>query len=159
MRRGSKAVLCAAVLAAGSAWADGAVFMSAGGNLDFSRSSPLRGPLSVELVPSFGGDILRFDLGLYMRLVTNPSGQSDDDLSLRPGLRLGSTNFPFYLRAAVPLVLAREGLDYRLMLGAGLHLPVGEHASLLFEVDTLPAKQIAIRHDQLEGRAGFAFGF
>lgn len=158
MTRWSTAVFCAAVLAAGSAWADGAVFMTAGGNLDFSRSSPLRGPVSVELVPSFG-DVLRFDLGLYMRLVTNPSGQSDDDLSLRPGLRLGSANFPFYLRAAVPLVLASQGLDYRLMLGAGLHLPVGEHASLVVEVDTLPAKQFVIRHDQLEGRAGFAFGF
>lgn len=158
MRRGSTAVFCAAMLAAGSAFADGAVFMTAGGNLDFSRSTPLRGPVSVELVPSFG-DVLRFDLGLYMRLVTNPSGQSDDDLSLRPGLRLGSANFPFYLRAAVPLVLATQGLDYRLMLGAGLHLPVGEHASLVVEVDTLPAKQFIIRHDCLEGRAGFAFGF
>jgi hypothetical protein len=158
MRRWVTVAFCAAALAASNAWADGAVFMTAGGNLDFSKSSPLRGPVSVELVPSFG-EVLRFDLGLYMRLVTNPSGQSDDDLSLRPGLRLGSPSFPFYLRAAMPLVLARQGLDYRLMLGAGLHLPVGEHASLLIEVDTWPAKEIVIRHDQLEGRAGLAFGF
>jgi hypothetical protein len=152
------AVFCVAVLAASGARADGAVFMTAGGNVDFSSSSPVRGPVSLEIVPSFG-NVLRFDLGLYMRLAVQGPADSEDNLSLRPGLRLGASEFPFYVRAAVPLVFGEYGLDYRLVVGAGLHLPLGEKASLLLEVDTLPSKVIEIRHDRLEGRAGFSFGF
>jgi len=153
----TKAVFCAAALTAGAARADGAVFLSAGGNLNLTQASPMRGPVSLETVLSFG-EILRFDLGLFMKLATLAASDSRDVLALRPGLRLGASSFPFYLRAAVPLLLS-DRFDYRLMIGAGLHLPLGDQVSLFVEVDTQPSKVIEIRRDRLEGRAGFAFGF
>lgn len=98
-----------------------------------------RGPLSLELVPSFGGPWLKLDLGLLVTLES--IGVADThagyrSFTFRPGLRLTPPAIPLYVRAAFPLTFQKDYFDWGLMLGAGVDIRIADAVGLVLEVDT-----------------------
>jgi hypothetical protein len=130
----------------------------------FIDSDAFRGPVSLELVPSFGWPLLKLDLGLYTTFESVQIGSSSVghwNFTFRPGARLTPTLIPLYIRFAIPLILLKDDTDFGLMFGAGLDFQLGGIIGLVFEVDTTLSKNLEWGGNgvPLEFRAGLSFHY
>ncbi|GMV43774.1 MAG: hypothetical protein AMXMBFR64_54900 [Myxococcales bacterium] len=106
--------------------------LTVGESLYVVEREPLRGPFSLELVPSLGWDWIKLDLGIYATLEELESGGRD--LMFRPGVRV-TPPVPVYGRAAFNLT-ATNGFDWGFLLGVGLDIPLIPPLGLIAELDT-----------------------
>jgi len=130
----------------------------------FINSDAYRGPVSLELVPSFGWPLLKIDLGLsttFESVHIEGSNAGHWNFTFRPGARLTPTTLPIYFLFAVPLVFQDGDTDFGLMFGAGLDFHLSGIVGLVLEVDTTLSKNLEWGGDgvPLEFRAGLSFHF
>ena len=109
------------------------ISLSIGEGVYFVKGDALRGPISLELVPSFGWKWFKFDLGLYATLEELRS--ADRDFIFRPGARLTPPVIPLYLRAAFPLTVT-HGFDWGFMAGLGVDFFILRPLGIFLEADT-----------------------
>lgn len=98
-----------------------------------------RGPVSFELVPSFGWEYFRIDLGLGTTLESIEIGGThvgEWAFLFRPGARLTAPILPMYLRFAVPLYLQQHNTDWGFLFGLGVDIPLIGIVGLVLEADT-----------------------
>jgi hypothetical protein len=135
-----------------------------GEGMYFIDGSVYRGPVSIELVPSFGWRWFKVDLGLANKLESIEiagTNVGEWSFSFRPGARLAPPMFPLYLRVAFPLTFQTDDFDFGVMLGVGADIPLFGILGLVLEVDTTMSKNLAWGGDgvPLEFRAGLSFAF
>lgn len=123
-----------------------------------------RGPVSLEVVPSFGWTWIKLDLGLStalesLRIADTSVGYWN--FTFRPGGRLTPPMIPAYFRVAFPLQLQLHDFDWGVMLGVGLDIPIIAILGLVFEFDTTLSKNLEWggRGLPLEFRAGVSLHF
>jgi hypothetical protein len=112
--------------------------LSVGEGVYFIDGDTYRGPVSLELVPTLGWELIQFDLGLYATLESLKS--ADRNFIFRPGIRLTPPVIPLYLRVALP-IQATHGSDWGLMFGLGVDLPVIPPFGIIVEADTFLTKE------------------
>jgi hypothetical protein len=123
-----------------------------------------RGPVSLEVVPSYGWGWFKVDLGLYMTLesIRIAGGNVGNwNFTFRPGGRVTSPWFPLYFRFAFPLQLQLHHFDFGIMFGLGLDIHIVGNLGFVFEVDTTLSKYLEWGGDgvPLEFRGGVSFHF
>lgn len=110
-----------------------------GEGMVFHDGDVFRGPVNLELVPSFGWKWFKFDLGLLVTLESLEIDGSDIghwNFTFRPGGRLTPPMIPLYFRVAFPLVLQRDNFDFGVMFGVGVDIKVFKILGIIIEVDT-----------------------
>ncbi len=135
-----------------------------GEGMYFIDSDVYRGPVSIEVVPSFGWSWLKLDLGLSTTLESIRIAGTDVgnwNFTFRPGGRLTPPMLPLYLRAAFPLQIQRHNFDYGIMFGVGTDIPLFGALGLVLEVDTTLSKDLEWggKGVPLEFRGGVSFRF
>lgn len=135
-----------------------------GEGMYFIDDDVFRGPVSLEVVPSFGWPWFKFDLGLSTTLESIRIGGTNLgywNFTFRPGGRLTPPMLPLYLRMAVPLQIQRHDFDYGLMFGVGADFPIWGILGIVIEVDTTLSKNMEWGGDgvPLEFRAGVSLHF
>ncbi len=123
-----------------------------------------RGPVSLEVVPSFGWDWFKFDLGLYTTLESIKiagTNVGNWNFTFRPGGRVTPPMLPLYGRIAFPLQLQKHNFDYGVMLGIGADFPVTGILGIVVEVDTTLSDKLRWGGDgvPLEFRVGISLRF
>lgn len=134
------------------------LYVSAGQGLylrGWDTADALRGPVSVEVVPSIGWDLIKLDLGVW--IPTEQLKDRDQTVVLRPGVRL--TPGPIFIRAAAPIHLGTERVDSGVLLGLGARLKLGRTLGVFIEADGFPSSRDDFDSMPLEGRAGVLFAF
>ncbi len=106
---------------------------SIGEGVYFIDGDTYRGPVSLELVPSLGWEMVKIDLGLYATLESLKS--ADRNFIFRPGARLTPPGTFLFLRGAVPLQVT-HGFDWGFMFGLGVDVPIIPPFGIIAEVDT-----------------------
>ncbi len=138
-------VVVAMLLAAGAAKADGgnesnfSLALTIGERVYFLDGDSFRGPVSLEIVPSFGWTWFKIDLGLYMTLESiRIEGWNVGywNFTFRPGGRLTPPMLPVYFRFALPIQIQQHDLDVGLMLGVGVDFRVVGILGIVLEVNT-----------------------
>lgn len=145
----------------GYAWG---VAFTIGEGMYFIDSDVYRGPVSLEVVPSFGWSWFKFDLGLSTTLESVRIAGTNVgywNFTFRPGGRLTPPMLPMYLRVAFPLQIQRHDFDYGLMFGVGADIPVVWILGIVLEVDTTLSKDLEWGGSgvPLEFRAGVSLHF
>jgi hypothetical protein len=140
------------------------VAFTIGEGMYFIDDDVYRGPVSLEVVPSFGWAWFKFDLGLSTTLESIRIGGTNLgywNFTFRPGGRLTPPMLPLYLRMAIPLQIQRHDFDYGLMFGVGADFPIVGILGIVIEVDTTLSDQLAWGGDgvPLEFRAGVSLHF
>jgi hypothetical protein len=135
-----------------------------GEGMYFVHKDVYRGPVSLEVVPSFGWSWFKFDLGLSTTLESVEIAGSDVghwNFTFRPGARLTPPSIPLYVRFAVPLQIERHDFDWGVMFGLGADLHIVSILGIVLEVDTTLSKHLSWGGDgvPLEFRAGLSFHF
>lgn len=169
------AVLCAAGLAAagepsGATQATSrrssgfGVALTIGEGIYFYGGGAYRGPVSLEVLPSFGGAWIRVDLGLATTLESvriEGTHVGDWNFTFRPGARLTSPSMPLYLRVAFPLVFRASDFDWGVLFGLGADFRASRLVGIMLEVDTTLTRylQWGTAGLPLEFRAGVSFHF
>jgi hypothetical protein len=145
------AAAAVAALPAPARAVDGSLSLSVGESVVFHKGDTLRGPFSLELVPSVGWDWFKFDLGLYLTLEDIES--SDRNFVIRPGFRITPPMLPLYFRFAVPLQTTNQ-FDAGFLIGIGAEWPAGYPVALFGEVDTFGTWRGRVRGDNDERGGG-----
>ena len=104
-----------------------------------------RAPVSLEAVPSFGWTWFKFDLGTYItfeHLKYKHSRAGHWTLQFRPGGRLTPPFMPVYFRLAFPLSIQAHHLDFGVLFGVGVDIPIYKFLGLVFEIDTTLSKHL-----------------
>jgi hypothetical protein len=130
----------------------------------FTHGSTYRGPVSLEVVPSFGWEWIKLDLGLSTTLESIEIAGTNWghwNWTFRPGARITPPMIPLYFRFAVPLQIQRHDFDYGLMFGLGADIPVVGPLGIVIEADTTLSKNLGWGGDgvPLEFRAGISLHF
>ena len=130
----------------------------------FLDGDAYRGPVSLELVPSFGWTWFKFDLGLSTTLESVEMAGTNIghwNFTFRPGARLTPPIIPLYLRFAIPLQFQSDDFDTGMLFGVGVDIPLFGVLGLVLEVDTAVTKNLEWggRGVPLEFRAGVSFAF
>ena len=165
-------IFAVATLAAGVAMAEeenssGYTFglaLTIGEGMYFIHDGVFRGPVSLEVVPSFGWTWFKFDLGLVTTLESiriAGTNVGDWNFTFRPGARLTPPIIPLYLRFAVPLQIQRHDFDWGLMFGVGADIHIIGILGIVLEVDTTLSKNLEWggRGIPLEFRGGVSLHF
>ncbi len=123
-----------------------------------------RGPVSFEVVPSFGWSWFKFDLGLSTTLEHLHFGDSRAgywNFTFRPGGRVTPPMMPLYFRFAFPLQIQQDHFDWGVMLGLGVDIHIVNFFGIVLEVDTTLSKYLRWGSDgaPLEFRIGVSFWF
>jgi hypothetical protein len=135
-----------------------------GEGMVFYDGDVYRGPVTLELVPSFGWSWFKFDLGLYSTLESiriEGTNVGYWNFTFRPGGRVTPPFLPLYFRFAFPLQLQRNNFDYGVMFGLGLDIRIVAFFGIVFEIDTTLTKDLEWggRGVPLEFRGGVSFSF
>lgn len=128
----ASALAASLLLAPAVARADASLSLTIGESLYVVDDEVLRGPISLEVVPSYGWEWISIDLGIYATLEELES--SDRDLMFRPGFRI-TPPLPIYGRAALNLT-ATHGFDWGFLLGVGVEFPPATPVKFIAEIDT-----------------------
>lgn len=138
--------------------------LTIGEGMYFIHDSVYRGPVSLELVPSFGWSWFKFDLGLSttlesIRIAGTHVGYWN--FTFRPGGRLTPPMIPLFLRVAFPLQIQRHNFDWGVMFGVGADIPIFKILGIVLEVDTTLNNDLEWGGDgiPLEFRAGVSLHF
>jgi hypothetical protein len=130
--------------------------LTIGEGMFFIHHDVYRGPVSLEVVPSFGWSWFKFDLGLATTLESVEIAGTDVGhwaFTFRPGGRLTPPMLPLYLRVAFPLMIHRHDFDWGMMVGLGADIRLVGALGLVLEADT------AIHHHLNWGRDGMPLEF
>lgn len=138
--------------------------LTIGERVYFLDGDAYRGPVSLEVVPSFGWNWFKFDLGLYATLESiKIEGWNVGywNFTFRPGGRVTPPGLPLYFRFAFPLQLQRNDFDYGVMFGVGVDFRVTGILGIVLEVDTTLSKYLEWGGDgvPLEFRGGISLHF
>jgi len=149
--------VAAITLAAGTAKADesseeygwtGSGFnlgLTLGEGVYFVDGDAYREQFSFEVVPSWGWEWFRFDLGL---LTTFESFQVVDtnlgywNFTLRPGGKVTPPMIPLYFRFAFPLEIHRHDFNFGVLLGGGVDIRVIPILGIVFEINTILTSEL-----------------
>jgi hypothetical protein len=138
--------------------------LTIGEGMYFIDDGVSRGPVSLEVVPSFGWAWFKFDLGLSTTLESiriAGTNVGDWNFTFRPGARLTPPMIPLYLRFAVPLQIQQHDFDWGLMFGVGADIHIFWILGIVLEVDTTLSKNLEWggRGIPLEFRGGVSLHF
>jgi hypothetical protein len=135
-----------------------------GEGMFFLNDATYRGPVTLEVVPSIGGEWVKADLGLSTTLESVRIAGTDIGnwaFTARPGARLTPPMIPLYIRGAVPVQIREDNLDWGLLGGVGTDIRLMEKVGLVLEVNTTLSKDLDWGNDgiPLEFRAGMSLYF
>jgi len=138
--------------------------LTLGAGMYFVDGDVHREQVSFEVIPSWGWDWFRFDLGL---MTTFESFQVADtnlgnwNFTFRPGGRVTPPMIPLYFRFAFPLELQRHDFNYGVLFGGGVDIRVIPLLGIMFEINTTLTSELEFgrRGVPLEFRLGVNFHF
>ena len=138
--------------------------LTIGEGMVFIHKDVYRGPVSLELVPSFGWAWFKFDLGVSTTLESVQiagTNAGNWNFTFRPGARLTPPFIPLYLRVAFPLQVQRHDFDWGILFGLGADIHLVWILGFVIEIDTTLNKNLGWGSDgvPLEFRAGFSLHF
>ncbi len=141
-------VLCAVLLGASSAQAGLSVAASLGGGMKFD---PLeRTPVNLEVTPSYGVSIVKFDFGVLFHL------EGAVRLLVRPGVRVNI--LVLYARGALPLKVTGD-FDWGFLVGLGGNLVNLGPVKLFAEANASFFQEHDFKEFPVEARLGLELGF
>jgi hypothetical protein len=138
--------------------------LTIGEGMYFIHDEVYRGPVSLEIVPSFGWSWFKFDLGLSTTLESiriAGTHVGNWNFTFRPGGRLTPPMLPLYFRVAFPLQIQRHNFDWGVMFGLGADIHLVGILGLVLEADTTLNNDLSWGSDgiPLEFRAGLSLHF
>ena len=138
--------------------------LSLGEGVYFVDGEAYREQVSFEVVPSWGWDWFRFDLGVLTTFESFRIGDTNVgnwNFTFRPGGKVTPPMIPLYFRFAFPLQLQRHAFNYGVLLGGGVDIRVIRLLGIVFEINTTLNSELEFgrRGVPLEFRLGVNFHF
>jgi hypothetical protein len=138
--------------------------LTLGEGVYFVDGDAYREQVSFEVVPSFGWEWFRFDLGLLTTFESFHVGDTNLgnwNFTFRPGGKVTPPMIPLYFRFAFPLEFQRHDFNYGVLFGGGVDIRVIPLLGIVFEIDATLTNELEFgrRGVPLEFRLGVNFFF